>query len=79
MKTENKQNEKCRNVMDRDLNSSINVDNEGLKRIERYQVGTERIEFKSEEIRSYTPMLEYLNNIPYIEASLINDTGSSLL
>ena len=68
-------NEKCRNIMDRDWNSATNMENEGLKQL-RMRVGTERIEFKPEEIRSSTSILEYLNNIPYIEASLIDDPGS---
>lgn len=77
-------NENCGNVMDRDFNSAICIDNEGL-RIAKL-VGMERIEFKPEEIKSSTSILEYLNNIPYVTAkcchvgaSLINDTGSSLL
>lgn len=65
----------CENIMDRDWNSAINIENEGLKKLGMI-VGTERIEFKPEEIRSSTSMLEYLNNIPYIEASLICDIGS---
>lgn len=72
----------CENIMDRDWNSAINIENEGLKKLGMI-VGTERIEFKPEEIRSSTSMLGYLNNIPYvtakcchIEASLICDIGS---
>lgn len=82
-------NENCGNVMDRDLNSAICIDNEGLRKIgmkTEIRVGTERIEFKPEEIGSSTSILEYLNNIPYVTAkccrigaSLIYDTGSSLL
>lgn len=62
-------NPNCGNETDRDLNSSINIEDEGLRSI---GVGTERIEFTPEEIRSSTlKMLEYLNNIPHVKASLI--------
>ena len=77
-------NEKCGNIMDRDFNSAICIDDEGLRLI-GIKVGTERIEFKPEEIRTNTFILEYLNNIPYVtaemlsKASLIVDAGSSLL
>jgi hypothetical protein len=70
--------------MDRDFNSAICIDNEGLRLI-GIKVGTERIEFKPEEIRTNTFILEYLKNIPYVtaemlsKASLIEDAGSSLL
>ena len=70
--------------MDRDFNSAICIDDEGLRLI-GIKVGTERIEFKPEEIRTNTFILEYLNNIPYVtaemlsKASLIVDAGSSLL
>ena len=74
--------------MDRDFNSAICIDDEGLRLIGmkiETRVGTERIEFKPEEIRTNTFILEYLNNIPYVtaemlsKASLIEDAGSSLL
>lgn len=63
---------KCENKMDRDWNSAINIEDEGLK-----QVGTERIELTPEGILTSTMAdLEYFNNIPYVRASLVNDTGS---
>lgn len=72
-------NPECKNKMDRDWNSAINIDNEGLK-----QVGTERIKLMPEEILTSTLAdLEYFNNIPYVtakcchvKASLIRNTGS---
>lgn len=65
-------NPECKNEMDRDWNSAINIENEGLK-----QVGTGRIELTPEEILTSTMAdLEYFNNIPYVRASLVNDTGS---
>lgn len=60
----------CGNIMDRDWNSAINIDNEGLKKLGMI-VGTERIEFKPEEIRSSTSILGYLNNIPCITARML--------
>ena len=39
--------------------------------------GTERIEFKPVETKTATlNMLEYLNNIPHVKASLVDETGS---
>lgn len=68
-------NEKCKNVTDRDLNSAICIDNEGLIKIgmkTEIRVGTEHIEFKPEEIRSSTSILEYLNNIPRVTARMLS-------
>jgi len=64
----------CGNEMDRDLNSAISIEDEGLRSI---GVGTERIELTPEEIRSSTlSMLNYLNGIPHVKASLIGEPGS---
>lgn len=65
-------NKKCGNVMDRDHNSGINIENEGLK-----QVGAVRIEFTPVEIEANTLMsLRYFNSIPYVKASLVYESGS---
>jgi putative transposase len=62
----------CSNVMDRDYNSSINMENEGLKKI-----GTVRIELTPVEIESSTLVsLRYFNNIPYVKASSVYESGS---
>ncbi len=63
---------KCSNVMDRDYNSSINIENEGLK-----QIGTVRTELTPEEIEANTLMfLRYFNSIPYVKASSVYESGS---
>jgi len=62
----------CGNVMDRDFNASVNIENEGLK-----QVGMEHTDFKPVETESSTlTSLEYLNTIPYVKASSVYETGS---
>jgi putative transposase len=63
---------KCNNVMDRDHNSGINIENEGLK-----AVGAVRIELTPVEIESNTLMfLRYFNSIPHIKASSVYESGS---
>jgi hypothetical protein len=58
--------------MDRDYNSSINIETEGLK-----QVGTVRTELTPVEIEANTSMfLGYFNSIPYIKASSVYESGS---
>jgi putative transposase len=65
-------NKKCGNIMDRDYNSSINIESEGLKR-----VGTVRTELTPVEIESSTLLfLGYFNSIPYVKASSVNEPGS---
>ncbi len=65
-------NKKCSNIMDRDYNSSINIENEGLKR-----VGMVRTELTPVEIESSTLLfLRYFNSIPYVKASSVNESGS---
>ncbi len=62
----------CDNIMDRDHNSSINIENKGLK-----QIGTVRTEYTPAEIESSTlTSLEYLNSIPYVKASSVYESGS---
>jgi putative transposase len=66
------ENKKCGNIMDRDYNSSIDMEIEGLK-----QVGMERIELTPAEIESSTLIaLRYFNSIPRIKASSVYETGS---
>ncbi|MBZ0174184.1 MAG: transposase [Candidatus Methanoperedens sp.] len=68
-------NKNCNNILDRDHNSADNMENEGLK-----QVGTVRTELTPVEIEANTSMfLRYLNNIPYIRASSVYESGSSRL
>jgi len=63
---------KCSNVMDRDYNSSINMEIEGLK-----QIGTVRTELTPVEIEANTLMfLRYFNSIPYVKASSVYESGS---
>jgi len=62
----------CGNVMDRDYNSSINIETEGLK-----QIGTVRTELTPVEIEANTLMfLRYFNSIPYVKASSVYESGS---
>ncbi len=64
--------EKCDNIMDRDYNSSIDILNEGLRKI-----GAVRAEFTHVEIESNTlASLRYLNSIPYVKASSVMEAGS---
>ena len=66
------ENKKCGNIMDRDYNSSIDMEIEGLK-----QIGMERIELTPAEIESSTLIaLRYFNSIPRIKASSVYETGS---
>ncbi|MFB0545095.1 MAG: zinc ribbon domain-containing protein [Asgard group archaeon] len=63
----------CGLVMDRDHNSSVNVENEGLKQA----VPTGRRDIKPVETESSTlASLEYLNGIPYVKASSVVEAGS---
>ncbi len=62
----------CSNIMDRDQNSGINIETEGLK-----QIGTVRTESTPVEIEANTLMsLEYFNSIPYVKASSVYESGS---
>lgn len=62
----------CGNVMDRDHNSAIDIEEEGLK-----QIGMVRTELTPAEIESSTLMsLKYFNSIPYTRASLVVESGS---
>jgi putative transposase len=65
----------CGLVMDRDYNSSHNIEQEGLK-----QLPTGRRDVKPVETESSTfTALEYLNSIPYVKASSVVEAGSPLL
>jgi putative transposase len=59
---------KCRLVIDRNLNSSINIRNEG--------VPTERREFTPVDTKAATGMMEYFNSILGVSASLVEEAGS---
>jgi putative transposase len=62
----------CNSKLPRDYNSSKNILKEGLK-----QLPTERRNVKPVEIESSTLiMLEYLNTIPQVKASLVYEAGS---
>ncbi|NMG82736.1 MAG: transposase [Methanosarcinales archaeon] len=62
----------CNNIIDRDHNSAINLDNEGLKKID-----TERIESTPVEIETSTLIsVKYFNSIPHIKASSVYESGS---
>jgi putative transposase len=66
------QNKNCGNIIDRDYNASINIENEGLK-----QIGMVRTDFKPVEIEANTSMfLRYFNSIPYVKASSVYESGS---
>ena len=64
----------CGLVIDRDFNSSVNLEHEGLK---QQVVPTGRRDVKPVEIESSTvASLEYLNRIPYVTASSVVEAGS---
>ena len=64
----------CGLVMDRDHNSSINLEHEGLT---QQVVPTGRRDVKPVETESSTvASLEYLNRIPYVTASSVVEAGS---
>jgi transposase len=60
----------CDLVIDRNLNSAINIGHEG-------GVPTERREFTPVDTKATTEMMEYLNGIPSVSASLVDEAGSS--
>jgi putative transposase len=63
----------CGLVMDRDHNSGVNIENEGLQQL----VPTGRRDVKPVETESSTlAALEYLNGIPYVKASSVVEAGS---
>ena len=66
-------NPKCQIKKDRDWNSSINIEGEGLRNI---RVDTGRIDFKPVEIESSTLDMEYYNGISYVKASSVKEAGS---
>jgi transposase len=64
----------CGLVMDRDFNSSVNLEHEGLN---QHVVPTRRRDVKPVETESSTvTSLEYLNRIPYVTASSVVEAGS---
>jgi putative transposase len=63
----------CGLMMDRDHNSSVNLENEGLTQV----VPTGRRDVKPVETEASTfASLEYLNGIPYVTASSVGEAGS---
>ncbi len=66
-------NPKCLIKKDRDWNSSINIEDEGLRNI---RVDTGCIDFKPVEIESSTLDMEYYNGIPHVKASSVMEAGS---
>jgi putative transposase len=63
---------RCGAVIGRDLNASINIRDEGLRRI-----GMVRAESTPAETEASTlACLEYLNSIPHVKASLVHEPGS---
>jgi transposase len=62
----------CGNVMDRDLNSAIDNAEEGLT--VRRSLGLNKPLMPADD-RTSTSMVEYFNNIPFVVASLVNETG----
>ncbi len=63
---------KCGNVIDRDLNASINIRNEGLRRIGMVRTESTPVEIGASTLAS----LEYLNSIPYVKACSVYESGS---
>ncbi len=66
---------KCQMKIDRDWNSSINIEDEGLRN-RNIRVDTGHIDFKPVEIGSSTLDMEYFNSIPYVKASSVKEAGS---
>lgn len=61
----------CRSVIDRDLNAAINIWNQG--------VPAERRELTPVDTKASTELVEYLNGIPRVRASLVEEAGSPRL
>ncbi len=67
-------NPNCNNIMDRDHNSAVDIENEGLR---TQGIGTVRTELTPVEIEANTLMfLRYFNSIPYVKASSVYESGS---
>jgi hypothetical protein len=62
----------CHLEIDRDLNSSITLENEGLTKLGMVRTEVTPVEIESSTLAS----LEYLNRIPYIKASSVVESGS---
>ncbi len=65
---------KCGNIIDRDHNSSIDILNEGLRKIGavRTELTLTPVEIEANTLIS----LKYLNSIPYVKASAVAEPGS---
>ncbi|MFX1520739.1 MAG: zinc ribbon domain-containing protein [Promethearchaeota archaeon] len=62
----------CELVMDRDHNSSVNLEHEGLKQLPTGRRDVKPVEPESSTVAS----LEYLNSIPYVTARSVVEAGS---
>ena len=63
--------EKCNYTMPRDLNSTYNIEQEGLK-----QIGVEYTKYTPVETEPLPKLLERFNSIPRVKASLVVESGS---
>jgi putative transposase len=63
---------KCDNIMDRDHNSSINILDEGLRKIGMVHTESTPVEIEHSTLTS----LKYFNSIPYVKASSVYESGS---
>jgi predicted RNA-binding Zn-ribbon protein involved in translation (DUF1610 family) len=65
----------CGLVMDRDHNSSVNLEQEGLQQLPTGRRDVEPVETESSTVAS----LEYLKGISYVTACSVGEAGSPLL
>jgi hypothetical protein len=76
----------CGLVIDRDLNAAINILNEGLEFLQQKQrvpvvrqLGRRELRTTpADTVASTSSLLEYLNSIPYVKASMVEETGSPI-
>jgi putative transposase len=61
----------CGLVIDRDLNAAINIEKRGVPMVHRESTPADTL--------AATLMVEYLNRIPYVRASMVVETGSPAL
>jgi len=65
--------EKCNYTTPRDLNSTYNIEEEGLKKL-----GVEYTKYTPVETKPLPKLLERFNSIPRVKASFVVDTGSPM-